>query len=113
LIAVLGAGITVPMMIIPNAFAKHLSDNQRYNDGFNDGSNAATVDRENGNQFSPTCDPSNTHTSDGQHTTLYCSGWAQGYTSAWNGPTEQTQTQNQQQEQKQNQAVHTCIALKC
>lgn len=25
------------------------------------------------------------NTSDGQHTTIYCSGWSDGYTSAWNG----------------------------
>jgi hypothetical protein len=115
-IAVLGAGITLSMIAIPNAFAKHLSDNQRYSDGFNDGSNAATTDRENGNPYNPACDPSGAHTSDGQHTTIYCSGWAQGYTSAWygnNSPTYQSSTQNQRQDQKQNQAVHTCIALKC
>lgn len=112
LVAVLGVGITISMMATP-AFAKHLSDNQRYNDGFNDGSNAVTADRENGNPYNPACDPAGAHTNDGQHTTIYCSGWAQGYTSAWGGPVEQTQTQNQHQDQKQNQAVHTCIALKC
>ena len=26
-----------------------------------------------------------TYTCDGQHTTTYCTGWANGYTSTWNG----------------------------
>jgi hypothetical protein len=108
LIAALCAGIAVSMMVTP-AYAKHLSDNQRYNDGFNDGSNAARADRENGSQFNPACDPTGAHTSDGQHTTIYCSGWSDGYTSAWGGPTEQTLTQSQ----RQSQTVHTCIALRC
>jgi hypothetical protein len=112
LIAALCA-VSVSTMLMPNAYAKHLSDNQRYNDGFNDGSNAARADRENGNQFNPACDPTGAHTSDGQHTTIYCSGWSDGYNSAWGGPIEQTLTQNQHQEQKQSQTVHTCIALRC
>jgi hypothetical protein len=114
MLALLGAAIIVSTMsIAPSAYARHLSDNQRYHDGFNDGTQAALKDRQNGNTFNPACDPTGAHTSDGQHTTIYCSGWSDGYTSAWGGSVEQSSTQNQQQDQKQNQAVHTCIALKC
>ena len=31
------------------------------------------------------CDPNGLHTSEGSHTTLYCKGWAHGYTAAYNG----------------------------
>lgn len=117
IIAVLGAGMIISTIsVTPIANAKHLSDGQRFHDGVNDGTRAAIQDKQNGNQFNPACDPNGEHTSDGQHTTIYCSGWAQGYTSAWNGnnsPIYQSSTQNQQQDQKQNQAVHNCIAIKC
>ena len=63
LIAALCAGIAVSMMVTP-AYAKHLSDNQRYSDGFNDGTQAAINDRQNGNQFNPACDPTGAHTMD-------------------------------------------------
>jgi hypothetical protein len=81
LVTAIGIGIT----ITPNVYARSLSNSQRYNDGFNDGSQAAISDRNNGNQFNPACDPTGAHTSDGQHTVTYCTGWANGYTSAWNG----------------------------
>lgn len=117
MIALLGAGIIISSILVaPDAYARHLSDNKRYSDGFNDGTQAALTDRQNGNQFNPACDPTGAHTSDGQHTTIYCSGWSNGYTSAWNGnntPIEQSSTQNQRQDQRQNQAVHTCIAIRC
>ena len=71
LTAVWDARITLSMMAIPNA--KHLSDNQRYTDGYNDGTHAASTDREDGNRFNPACDPTGVHTTDGQHTTTYCS----------------------------------------
>jgi len=106
LIAVIVTATIGMTMAAPHAFARHLSDSQRYNDGFNDGSQAAISDRDNGNAFNPACDPTGAHTSDGQHTTEYCSGWSSGYTSAWNGsnsPTEQTFPQNQQQHQRQIQ----------
>jgi hypothetical protein len=107
--------IATTLLLTPNAYARHLSDTQRYNDGVQDGTQAASTDRQNGNQFNPACDPTGTHTSDGQHTTIYCSGWSVGYTSVWNGNNSggQTTTQNQQQDQRQSQTVHTCIALKC
>jgi hypothetical protein len=117
MIVILGTGIIISSLLVaPDAYARHLSDSQRYNDGFNDGSQAGITDRQNGNQYNPACDPSGEHTSDGQHTKTYCSGWADGYTSGWNGnnsPIYQTSTQNQRQDQKQSQNVHTCIALKC
>jgi hypothetical protein len=85
LIAVIVTAAIGMTMTAPHVFARHLSDSQRYNDGFNDGSQAATSARQNGNQFNPACDPTGAHTSDGQHTTIYCTGWANGYTSVWNG----------------------------
>lgn len=106
-------GSKTAILVAPDAYVRHLSGNQRYSDGFNDGTQAAITDRQNGNQFNPACDPTGAHTSDGQHTTTYCSGWSDGYTSAWNGLTEQTLTQNQQQDQRQSQTVHNCIALRC
>ncbi|NAL78186.1 hypothetical protein [Nitrososphaera sp. AFS] len=117
IIALLGTGIIISSILVtPDAYARHLSDNQRYSDGFNDGTQAARTDRQNRNSFNPACDPTGAHTSDGQHTTIYCTGWSNGYTSAWNrnnSQIEQSSTQNQRQDQRQNQAVHTCIALKC
>jgi hypothetical protein len=88
----LALGMLIPILLLmgpTNLFAKHLSDTQRYNDGFNDGSQAALQDRQNGNTFNPACDPQGLHTSDGQHTTFYCNGWAAGYNSAWNGGQQQ------------------------
>ncbi|HYX49091.1 MAG TPA: hypothetical protein VE843_05085, partial [Ktedonobacteraceae bacterium] len=84
----------------------------RANDGFNDGSNAARTDT----TFNPACYPLGIHTSDGQHTTIYCNAWAQGYTSTWDSihGQDQTPTQNQFQQQRQTQYQHgNCIALSC
>jgi hypothetical protein len=88
------------------------SNTKRYSDGYTDGGHQAATD----STYNVACDPSGAHTSDGQHTTTYCSGWANGYTATWNslhGQAGQLSTQTQQQDQKQTQAVHTCIALKC
>jgi hypothetical protein len=113
MVLVLAMGLIASMLFLaPDVYARHLSNNQRYNDGLKDGTNAAIMDRQNGNQFNPACDPTGAHTSDGQHTTIYCSGWSDGYTSVWSSG-GQTAIQNQQQDQRQSQTVHTCIALKC
>jgi hypothetical protein len=64
-------------LLTPNVYTRNLSNSQRYHDGFNDGSQAALLARQNGNQFNPACDPTGIHTSDGQHTTIYCAGWAE------------------------------------
>ena len=77
-------GILIPILVlaIPNVYAE--SNSKRASDGFNDGSQAALSDKQNGNSFNPACDPTGAHTSDGQHTTTYCNAWTNGYTSAWN-----------------------------
>jgi hypothetical protein len=67
------------MVAVPMAYARE-SDTKRASDGFNDGSNAARTDI----SFNPACDPLGLHTSDGQHTTIYCNAWVQGYTQTWN-----------------------------
>jgi hypothetical protein len=73
-----GILIYIPISAIPNVFAE--SNSKRANDGFDDGSNAARMDT----VFNPACDALGEHTSDGQHTTIYCNAWSQGYTQTWN-----------------------------
>lgn len=100
---VLILAIIIPLLLIaPHAYARHLSDSQRYNDGLNDGSQAAISDSQNGNPFNPACDPTGAHTSDGQHTTTYCSGWSNGYTSAWNGDSGSPSSSNNSGQGTQN-----------
>ena len=99
------------LFIVPMVYAE--SDSQRARDGFNDGSNAARTDV----TFNPACDPTRAYTSDGQHSTIYCNSWNQGYTATWdslhgNGQTDQTQTHAQYQQQRQNQHGN-CIAVTC
>jgi hypothetical protein len=64
----------------PYVYARHLSDTQRYNDGYSNGGQAAATD----STYNPICDPNGQYTSDGQHSTTYCTGWANGYTATWN-----------------------------
>ena len=74
--------VTILVLLGPNAYA--LTSTQRYTSGLSDGGQQAATDFQNHNAFNLTCDRTGAHTSDGQHTTLYCSGWANGYTAAWN-----------------------------
>jgi hypothetical protein len=55
-----------------------------YNSGFNNGSQAAMADMQNGASFNPACDPTGAHAIGGQHPTPFCTGWTGGYISAWN-----------------------------
>jgi len=64
--------------------AKRLKPIIRYINGSNDGIQAAVSNVQDGKPFSPACDPTHSHTSDGLHTTVYCNGWTNGYISAWN-----------------------------
>ncbi len=80
LVPLLLALLTMVGATIPGAYARHLSDSQRYNDGYSNGGQAAATD----STYNPTCDPNSQYTSDGQHSTTYCSGWANGYTATWN-----------------------------
>ena len=114
----LAFGILIYILIsaIPNVFAE--SNSKRADDGFNDGSNAARTDT----TFNPACDPLGQPTSDGQHTTIYCNAWSQGYTQTWNqlhqppasigpviGPSQSPGALGQGQGQGSS---NTCIKLK-
>jgi hypothetical protein len=54
-----------------------------YNSGFNNGTQAALVDTQNGRLFNPSCDPTGVYASGGQHPTPFCTGWTSGYISEW------------------------------
>lgn len=54
---------------------------QRAGSGTSDGQAAGTVDKTKG-AFNPACDPTGSHTTDGQHTTYYCNAWTAGYLQA-------------------------------
>jgi hypothetical protein len=98
------------LVAIPAVYGE--SNSKRFNDGVTDGTAAANI----AVSFNPACDPSGAHTSDGQHSTQYCTGWSQGYTSTWNSlhPSDiQQTTQTQHQTQTQTQRSNTCIALSC
>jgi hypothetical protein len=56
----------------------------RFNDGSNNGTQAAFADIQNGRLFNPSCDPTGAHTVGGQHPTAYCTGWTTSYISTWN-----------------------------
>ncbi|MFZ0223341.1 MAG: hypothetical protein WB988_02535 [Candidatus Nitrosopolaris sp.] len=62
------------------ALQKHnvyaLTSTDRYNRGFLHGGQQARTDFQNGNSFNRTC-PSG-------HTSSYCDGWLNGYTTTWN-----------------------------
>jgi len=82
----LAVGMLIPMLMLiaPNVYARHLSDAQRYSDGFANGGQAAATDRQQGIPFNTVCDPTGNYTSGGGHTTTYCTGWVNGYTATWN-----------------------------
>lgn len=91
----LAVGMVIPILIlvIPNVYASE-SNSKRYNDGFSNGGQAAATDKQQGNAYNPVCDPTGQYTSDGQHSTTYCTGWANGYSAAWNGNNSPTQNNN-------------------
>jgi hypothetical protein len=72
----------------------HLSNTQRYSEGYNDGAQQATTDFQSGKSFNTACDPSGAYTSDGRHTTIFCDGWVKGYTAAWNNLVQHPLPQN-------------------
>ncbi len=98
--SILILGLTISMLLLtPNAYARNLSDSQRYNDGYNNGYSAALQD----NSYDSTCDPHGQYTSDGQHTTYYCNGWANGYQDGWNNKNNgNSYNSGTQQEQSSN-----------
>jgi hypothetical protein len=84
-----------------HAFASE-SNAKRYSDGYHNGFDAAGND----NTYNPTCDPNGQFTSDGQHTTIYCSGWADGYQAAWNEKQQPNTNTGTQSEQTSNVNIH-------
>ena len=96
---VLLAILTMIGATAPNVYARHLSDTQRYNDGYSNGSDAAARD----STYNAACDPTGAYTSDGQHSTTYCTGWANGYAATWNSNhgSESSSTNPQQTQQSQ------------
>ena len=77
---VLVAVLTMLGATAPNVYARHLSDTQRYSDGYSNGSDAAARD----SNYNVACDPTGAYTSGGGHTTTYCNGWTNGYIATWN-----------------------------
>ncbi|MDQ6863187.1 MAG: hypothetical protein M3044_05130 [Thermoproteota archaeon] len=78
--------ILIPILIFvaPNVYAaKHLSNAQRYSDGYANGGQQASTDFQNHKPFNLTCDPTSHYTTGGGHTGIYCSGWTNGYTATW------------------------------
>jgi hypothetical protein len=77
--------IPILIFVAPNVYAvKHLSNAQRYSDGYANGGKQASTDFQNHQPFNLTCDPTNHYTTGGGHTGLYCNGWTNGYTASWN-----------------------------
>jgi hypothetical protein len=101
---VLILGLTISMLLLtPNAYARNLSDSQRYNDGYNNGYSAALSD----SSYNPQCDPQGQYTSGGGHTVTYCNGWANGYNDAWNRSNGNNNNQEgNQQQQTSNVNIH-------
>jgi hypothetical protein len=83
---ILGIALLIPILVsvVPHVYASE-SNSKRYNDGFSNGAQAAATDKQQGNPSNPTCDPTGRYTSDGQHSTIYCNGWANGYASTSDG----------------------------
>ena len=54
-----------------------------YNAGFNNGTQTALADMQNGKLFNPSCDPTGAHAKGGQNPTSFCNGWTGGYILAW------------------------------
>jgi hypothetical protein len=99
--SVLNVIISLPSfwLLEPGWFVYHFCIyKRRYNDGFSNGGQAAATDKQQGNAYNPVCDPTGQYTSDGQHSTTYCTGWANGYSATWNSnnynynPPQQQQT---------------------
>jgi hypothetical protein len=78
-------GILIPILILgaTNVYAE--SNTKRYNDGYQNGSDAAS----NASVYDVSCDPNNQFTSGGGHSQTYCNGWTNGYNDAWNNAHQQ------------------------
>jgi caspase domain-containing protein len=90
LIPVIAAAIVVGSIIIflPGSFLRPITHSNNatsiiYNAGFNNGTQTALADTQNGKLFNPSCDPTGVHASGGQHPTPFCTGWTSGYISEW------------------------------
>jgi hypothetical protein len=90
--------ILVCATLTSNAFA-HVSDQKRYNDGYDAGQNYAACDYS-------SCDSSNHGydtgcPNDKKHTYEFCNGYSLGHTTKWNSLAGDTTTQLQTQSQTQ------------
>jgi hypothetical protein len=79
------------MLTGPNVYATHLSDAQRYDDGYSNGSDAAATDLQNGRSFNATFDPNSVSTCSGGNATTYCNGRTRGNIATYNGGSPQTE----------------------
>jgi len=84
--------------VFTSGVVAHVSDQQRYNDGYDTGQDYAACDYTNcdhGNHGYDTGCPN-----DKKHTYVFCNGYSQGYSTKWNslaGETTTQQTQGQAQ----------------
>jgi hypothetical protein len=85
LIPIIAAAVVVGTILVLLTGSTHNNNltNIVYNAGFNNGTQTALADTQNGRLFNPSCDPTGVHASGGQHPTPFCSGWTSGYISEW------------------------------
>jgi hypothetical protein len=92
------AAILIFATLTSSTFA-HVSDQKRYNDGYNAGQDYAACDYsncDNGNHgYDKGCP------NDKKHTYEFCNGYSLGYTTKWNSLADETTTQQQTQSQAQ------------
>ena len=98
-----GVGLALAAVIIfaysPSSTFAHISNQQRYNDGYNAGQNYAACDYND-------CDHSNHGhdtgcPNDKKHTYEFCNGYSLGYSAKWNSLAGETTTLQQTQSQAQ------------
>jgi len=88
---------TLIFPVLTSSAVAHVSDQQRYNDGYNAGQDYAACDYNN-------CDHSNHghdtgRPNDKKHTYEFCNGYSLGYTTKWNSLAGETTSQQQTQSQ--------------
>ena len=94
------AAILVFTTLTSSTFA-HVSDQQRYDDGYNAGRNYAACDYNNCDQSAHGYDTGCPN--DKKHTYEFCQGYSLGYKAKWNSLTGETSVQQQSQSQAQAQ----------
>lgn len=91
-VSILAAAAFITGYAIIFGFSNIAFNSSEHNTGFIDGGVVARLDLQNGNPFNPACDPTGAFaSSNGQHSTTFCSGWTRGYMESWNlGPSTHT-----------------------